>query len=98
MTHHTTVATIDRASASPSPTGTSDATTATRRSGMLVLTRKPAETIEIGGGIRVTLISAGNGRARVGITAPRDVDIVRGELAAGWSRRTRLHAVPGGPA
>ncbi|MDO8185845.1 carbon storage regulator [Conexibacter sp. JD483] len=56
---------------------------------MLVLTRRPGETIEIGNGIRITLISAGNGRARLGTTAPRDVEIVRGELAAGWSRRTR---------
>lgn len=75
-----------RVTASSSPTvrlGTSGSSSSTRTTGMLVLTRKCSETIEISGGIRITLIDARSGRARLGITAPADVNIVRGELASG---------------
>ena len=40
------------------------------------------EEIVIDGNIRVTIVALQNGRVRVGIEAPRDVHIVRGELVA----------------
>jgi len=49
---------------------------------MLVLTRKQKETIKIGDSITVTILRVQGHAVRVGIEAPRDVRVVRGELAA----------------
>jgi carbon storage regulator len=47
---------------------------------MLVLTRKPGEQLVIGGNIRVTIVSVGPGRVKIGIEAPPDVRIDRQEV------------------
>lgn len=47
---------------------------------MLVLTRKANQKIEIGGNIVVTVLSVKGNSVRLGIEAPRDVRVVRGEL------------------
>jgi len=47
---------------------------------MLVLTRRPGEQIVIGNGIRVTVVSVGPGRVKIGIEAPADVRIDRQEV------------------
>lgn len=49
---------------------------------MLVLTRRKGESIVIdaGDGIEITVIEAGNGSVRLGIEAPRSVDIWRKEV------------------
>jgi carbon storage regulator len=47
---------------------------------MLVLTRRPGEQIVIGNGIRVTVVSVGPGRVKIGIDAPPDVRIDRQEI------------------
>jgi carbon storage regulator len=47
---------------------------------MLVLTRKLGEQIEIDGCIQVTVLSVDGHRVRLGIQAPDDVTIRRGEL------------------
>ncbi len=47
---------------------------------MLVLGRKPGEYIVIGDSIRVKVIRSDKGDLRLGIEAPRDVKIVRGEV------------------
>lgn len=47
---------------------------------MLVLTRKLNEQILIGEDIKVTLLRVRGNAVRIGIEAPRDVRIVRGEL------------------
>ena len=47
---------------------------------MLVLTRRPGEEIIINGNIRVTVVSIKGDRIRIGIEAPPDVHIWRGEL------------------
>lgn len=46
---------------------------------MLCLGRKPKEKILIGDSITITVL--GTNRTRLGIEAPRDVRVVRGELA-----------------
>jgi carbon storage regulator len=51
-----------------------------RRRTMLVLTRKCGEKVVIGGTITLILLSCDGGRVRLGITAPDDVCILRGEL------------------
>ena len=48
---------------------------------MLVLTRRTNETIELPGlGVTITLVKIKGNHVRVGIEAPRDQLIVRGEL------------------
>jgi carbon storage regulator CsrA len=47
---------------------------------MLVLTRKPGEKVVIGDGITVTVIEVQGNRVRVGLDAPEQVRILRGEL------------------
>lgn len=51
--------------------------------GTLALTRKPGETIRIGDDIVVEIASVAGNQVRVRITAPRDVQISRGELEDG---------------
>ena len=47
---------------------------------MLVLSRKQDEVIRIGRDVTVTVLSIGRGRIRLGIEAPSEVPILRGEL------------------
>ena len=47
---------------------------------MLILTRKKNETLRIGDDILVTIIDVQGDQVRLGITAPRDVAILRQEL------------------
>ncbi|MEJ0040137.1 MAG: carbon storage regulator [Gammaproteobacteria bacterium] len=48
---------------------------------MLVLMRRPGESIHIGPDIVVTLVALERNRARIGIEAPREVPIDREEIA-----------------
>ncbi|MBI9087707.1 MAG: carbon storage regulator CsrA [Desulfobacterium sp.] len=47
---------------------------------MLVLTRKPGESIRIADDIIVKIIEIGKNRIRVGIDAPPDVSVLRNEV------------------
>jgi carbon storage regulator len=47
---------------------------------MLVLSRKPGEKILIGEDVSVTVVRIGPNTVRIGIDAPRDMNIVRDEL------------------
>jgi len=47
---------------------------------MLVLTRKPNESIVIDGNIIVTVLEVRGDKIRLGIEAPRDVRVMRSEL------------------
>jgi carbon storage regulator len=51
---------------------------------MLVLSRKPGEKVAIGHGITLSVVQAEGNRVRIGIEAPEDVRILRGELACWW--------------
>lgn len=48
---------------------------------MLVLSRKEGEGIRLGDGIELEVVSIGKGVVRLGIKAPKDVLILRSELA-----------------
>jgi carbon storage regulator CsrA len=48
---------------------------------MLVLSRKPGEQVVIGNNITITVVEVIGNRVRIGIAAPDDVRILRGELA-----------------
>ncbi len=47
---------------------------------MLVLSRKTGDSIQIDGGIRITVLGLEGNRVRLGIEAPRGVAIMRSEL------------------
>lgn len=44
---------------------------------MLVLTRYPNESIDIGDNIKIRIVSVEGERVRIGIDAPKDVNIIR---------------------
>ena len=50
---------------------------------MLILTRKEGELIAIGNDILVKVIAVHGGQVRIGISAPRDVEVHREEV---WQR------------
>jgi len=47
---------------------------------MLVLSRRTDETIHIGDDVVLTVIQIKDGKVRIGIAAPRDVPVHRGEV------------------
>lgn len=47
---------------------------------MLVLARRPGESFLIGENIEITVIEVQGDKVKIGITAPRDIRILRGEL------------------
>lgn len=57
---------------------------------MLVLTRKSNQSIVIGDDIIVTVLEVRGDQIRLGITAPRDVDVHREEV---WIARTGAAAL-----
>ena len=60
---------------------------------MLILGRRPGESILIDGGIRLVVISCDRRGVRIGIEAPAHVGIVRGEIVsqiADENRRAQL--------
>ena len=61
---------------------------------MLVLTRRPNQSIVIGGGIVVTVLEVRGDQVRLGIKAPRDVDVHRDEVWAELQQANRAAALP----
>lgn len=53
---------------------------------MLVLSRKIGESIQIAGGIRVTVTEVRGGRVRLSIEAPLDVRVLRKEIVAAGTK------------
>jgi carbon storage regulator len=49
---------------------------------MLILARRPGESIVLDGGIRIVVLASDRGSVRLGIEAPPQVTILRGEIAA----------------
>ncbi len=64
---------------------------------MLVLSRKVGERIVIDGGIAVVVLAVDGHRVRLGIEAPRECQIVRGELLPASSGSLPPTAVPSSP-
>lgn len=56
---------------------------------MLVLSRKPGEKIQIGPDIEITIVRIGPNTVRIGIEAPRGMNIVRQELIGGGDSKPR---------
>lgn len=47
---------------------------------MLLLSRKPAETIMIGDNIKITVVSVNGNQVKIGIDAPKDIPVHREEI------------------
>ncbi|MEO7042245.1 MAG: carbon storage regulator [Gemmatimonadaceae bacterium] len=47
---------------------------------MLILGRRPGDTLIIDGGIKIVVLQCDRGGVRLGIEAPSDVTILRGEI------------------
>jgi carbon storage regulator len=46
---------------------------------MLILTRRPTETVMIGGSVTLTVLDIKGSRVRIGVDAPRDIIVMRQE-------------------
>lgn len=62
---------------------------------MLVLSRKQGEQVLIDDRITVTVLAVGEGRIRLGIDAPREIPILRGELSASEDWGSMPPSIPG---
>jgi carbon storage regulator len=63
---------------------------------MLVLSRKKDETVVIDDNIEITIVDVKGDTVKLGITAPRDVKIYRGELLEAI-RKANIEAAEGAP-
>jgi carbon storage regulator len=64
---------------------------------VLVLRRRLGETIAIGGDIEIEVIEISRTRVKLGVTAPRDVSVLRKEmLAVAAENRKALELISGG--
>jgi len=63
---------------------------------MLVLSRKVGEDILIGDRVRVRVIAAKRGQVRIGVLAPREIEVLRAELADDGARGERVLQQSGG--
>lgn len=59
---------------------------------MLVLARRPGQTIRIGDDLEVVVVSVRGDQVRLGIRAPRHVAVLRGELHQQVSEENRAAA------
>jgi carbon storage regulator len=57
---------------------------------MLILTRRPAETVVIGDSVTVTVLDIKGGRVRIGVNAPRDIVVNREEICEKTRRKHRM--------
>ena len=61
---------------------------------MLVLSRKIGESIQIDGGIRVTVTKVRGGRVRLSIEAPPEMRVLRKELTESADAADKSHLNP----
>ena len=61
---------------------------------MLVLGRRPGDSIVIDGGIRVVVLACDRGGVRLGIEAPPEVTILRGEIVRAVEEQNRRASAP----
>jgi carbon storage regulator len=57
---------------------------------VLILGRRPGESIVLDGGIRIVVLASDRGGVRLGIEAPSSVTILRGEIAEAVADANRV--------
>ena len=57
---------------------------------MLILTRRPTETVVIGDNITITVLDVKGGRVRIGVNAPREIIVNREEILEKTRRGHRM--------
>lgn len=60
---------------------------------MLVLSRRTNETIQIGDDIFITVLGVEGDKVKIGIAAPREVTILRGEIVEALKSQEKLKAL-----
>ena len=60
---------------------------------MLVLSRKVGQVFTVGENVVVYFLGYGNGRASIGIEAPREVPILRDDIKVAMAARVPLHEI-----
>jgi carbon storage regulator len=63
---------------------------------MLILTRRPQETIRVGPDVTITVLGVEGGKVRIGITAPRHITVDRQEVYERKQREGRPDSPEGG--
>ena len=59
---------------------------------MLILTRRPTQTVTIGKDVTVTILEIRGRQVRIGVTAPRDIAVLREEITEKPRPRRTLDA------
>jgi len=59
---------------------------------MLILTRRPTQTVTIGNDIAVTVLEIRGTQVRIGVDAPRDIAVLREEIVEKARTRRTLDA------
>lgn len=59
---------------------------------MLILTRRPTQTVTIGSDITVTILEIWGRQVRIGVNAPRDIAVLREEIVEKAAARRTLDA------
>jgi carbon storage regulator len=57
---------------------------------MLVLTRRPGQTLTIGDNVTVTVLGIRGSQVRIGISAPNDISVHREEIVVQMSNSGRV--------
>ena len=57
---------------------------------MLILTRRPTETLVIGDNVTITVLDIRGGRVRIGVNAPREIIVNREEILEKTRRGHRM--------
>lgn len=57
---------------------------------MLILTRRPTETLVIGDNVIITVLAIKGGRVRIGVNAPREIIVNREEILEKTRRGHRM--------
>lgn len=61
---------------------------------MLILTRKPDETLVINESIRVRVMSVNGNQVRIGIDAPKDIEVDREEIFLAKQKGRKVASAP----
>jgi len=61
---------------------------------MLVLSRKPGESVNIGDEVRITVLSISGKQVRIGIEAPSDIAVHREEIYNKIVNEKKLESAP----